>query len=269
MTYNKLKVFAILLPTLLIGGFEYVRHELLLDHLSMEAGNLYITILTFVLSYIFATWMFKKIDKMNQKIVEEQSKRAVYEEQERLARELHDNIAQVLFFLKVKLKQGDLTEARMAVNEIDNNLRQAIFNLRTMPHESVDMTHRIGRWLNEWCDLTGIEISKQVEISKGYFTPGEEVQLFGIIQEAFTNIRKHSQATQATIQLWTEPQSWRLVISDNGKGFLPPAPAHSSNQFGLKMISERAQKIGAELELGQTPLGGAQLILRAQRKVKP
>ncbi|RXT14030.1 sensor histidine kinase [Ammoniphilus sp. CFH 90114] len=266
MTYSQLKWFTILLPTIIIGGFEYIRHDFLLDYISMEEGNLYITILTFVLSYIFATWMFNKIKEMNQKIVGEQSRRAVYEEQERLARELHDNIAQGLFFLKVKLKQGDLGEARMAVNEIDNNLRQAIFNLRTLPDESITFTHRLGKWLGEWCDVTGIEISKKVGIPQGYFTTGEEVQLFGIIQEAFTNIRKHARANHAEIHLKTGPEGWFLVIADDGKGMNYTAP--QKNHFGLSMIQERANKLGATLVLESPPQGGTKLTITVKKDGK-
>ncbi|MEW9669588.1 sensor histidine kinase [Ammoniphilus sp. 3BR4] len=264
MTYRQLKLFTILLPTLIIGGFEYIRHDFLLGYISMEVGNLYITILTFVLSYIFAAWMFRKIGKMNERIVEEQSRRAVYEEQERLARELHDNIAQGLFFLKVKLKQGDLAESQMAVNEIDNNLRQAIFNLRTLPDESIDFTYRLGKWLNEWSDITGVEVFKKLEITKGYFTPGEEVQLFGVIQEAFTNIRKHAGAKHAQLHLKTSAEGWQLSILDDGQGFQNVVLA--SNQFGLSMIRERAHKLGADLEMDNGPQGGVQLTLKGKRR---
>ncbi len=77
----------------------------LLDVLSMEAGNFYMTLLTLLLSYLFGTWMFGRIQSMNVKLAEEQAKRAVYEERERLAQELHDNIAQILFFMNVQLKK--------------------------------------------------------------------------------------------------------------------------------------------------------------------
>lgn len=113
-----LKWLTILLPTLLIGGFEYVRHDFLLDSLSMETGNLYITLLTLLMSFVFATWMFKRIARMNDTLAREQAKRAVYEERERLAEELHDNIAQVLFFLNVQLTKGQISEAREAVSRL-------------------------------------------------------------------------------------------------------------------------------------------------------
>lgn len=98
MSYRKMKFFSILIPTFLIGGFEFMRHSVFLHNLSMETGNYLITILTLVISYAFATWMFRTIERKNQRITTEREIGAIYEERERLARELHDSIAQTLFY---------------------------------------------------------------------------------------------------------------------------------------------------------------------------
>lgn len=135
LSLRTLKLFTIMPPPVLIGGFEYIRHDFLLGVLSMETGNLYITALTLLLSYLFATWMFRRIGRTNERLAAEEAKRAVYEERERLAQEPHDNIAQILFFLNVQARKGQIDEARSAVSELDHQLRQAIFNLRTVPEE--------------------------------------------------------------------------------------------------------------------------------------
>lgn len=75
MSFGKLKLLAIMVPPLIIGSFEYIRHDFLLSELSMEAANLYITFLTPLLSYLFATWMFHRIDRTNERLVAEQSRR--------------------------------------------------------------------------------------------------------------------------------------------------------------------------------------------------
>lgn len=210
MSLRILKLFTVLLPVIIIGGFEYIRHEFLLNYLTMEAGNTAITIITFLLSYLFASWMFQSIERINEKLTAGEARRAVYEERERLARELHDDLAQTLFFLNVKLKQGHLEEAKAAVSEIDNSLRQAIFNLRTPPEEGAGFQQRIHIWLQDWHMVTGIELQEKLEIKENSFNSAAEVQLFGIIQEAFTNIRKHSKATEAMIELEASPESWHI-----------------------------------------------------------
>lgn len=264
MTYRMLKLLTVLIPPMIIGGFEFIRHSFLLPYLSMDAGNVLITILTFFLSYWFAAWMFRTIDRINQRLNTEQARRAVYEERERLAQELHDNIAQTMFFLKVKLKQGQLEEAATAVNEMDQHLRQAIFNLRSSPDDGISLVHRIQKWLAEWSALTGVEVQQQVQLDPEYFTPGEEVHLFGVIQEAFTNIRKHSRATSASLHLDAVSGRWTLRIGDNGCGIADEQMA--SQKYGLRMMRERANRLGAELDIRSLPGGGTELVISAARR---
>ncbi|GIO07237.1 sensor histidine kinase [Brevibacillus reuszeri] len=254
MSYRIFYWLTVLIPTIIIGGFEFVRHDFLLPYMSMETGNVYITLLTLLLSYLFATWMFRTIKRMNARIVEEQARRAVYEERERLARELHDGIAQSLFFLNVKLKQGHLDEARVAVTAIDNHVRQAIFNLRALPEEG-SLDQRLEKWLGQWSALSGVDVASEIRIKENFFTAAEEVQLFGIIQEAFANIRKHAQARHSWISLTTEePRNWVLAIEDDGIGI-----THTSvdtKKYGLSMMRERARQLGAAVDIRKRTEGG-------------
>ncbi|HEU4962952.1 MAG TPA: histidine kinase [Bacilli bacterium] len=248
MNYKLLKWYTILLPTFLIGGFEFIRHLFLLPYLSMEAGNFLITGLTFVLAALFASWMFRTIQRINERLSAERSRRAVYEERERLARELHDGIAQTLFFLGVKLKQGRLEEARSAVSDIEGHVRQAIFNLRQGSETQSLFRTRVTRWLAEWSLFTNIEVEQEVQVPDPFLTPSEEVLLFGVIQEAFTNIRKHANATHATLTLRAgEEGDWELVIGDDGRGFDPQAA--NGGRYGLAMLAERAAKLDAKLDI--------------------
>jgi nitrate/nitrite-specific signal transduction histidine kinase len=246
----------------IIGGFEFVRHDFLLPYLSMEVGNVYITILTLILSFLFANWMFRTIEKMNAKLVEEQARRAVYEERERLARELHDGIAQSLFFLNVKLKQGHLDDARVAVSAIDNHVRQAIFNLRALPEEG-SLGQRIEKWLAQWSALSGVDVTHEISVKELFFTPAEEVQLFGIFQEAFANIRKHAQARHAWVRLSTrDPKQWVLSIEDDGIGIT--SDPIEAKKYGLAMMRDRAKQLRALLEIKQRETGGTKITLTSQ-----
>jgi nitrate/nitrite-specific signal transduction histidine kinase len=263
LSMKTLKLFTILLPPVLIGGFEYIRHDFLLHELSMETGNLYITLLTLVLSYLFATWMFRRIEVANQRLAQEQAKRAVYEERERLAQELHDNIAQILFFLGVQLKKGQLDEARSAVSEIDHHLRQAIFNLRTAPEEGADLRLRLESWLEEWSKLSGIAVDRSIELAGGGIPAAWEVQLFSIIREAFMNIRKHSLADHAALELThVENGRWELRILDNGIGLEALGQGGvTGKHYGLTMLRKRATELGAEVVIRSMDGGGTELIV--------
>ncbi|GFZ98601.1 hypothetical protein GCM10008018_51010 [Paenibacillus marchantiophytorum] len=268
MSLRLYKIFTIFVPVVIIGGFEYIRHEFLLNYLTMEAGNFSITVITLLLSYLFASWMFQSIERSNEKLTMVEARRAVYEERERLARELHDDLAQTLFFLNVKLKQGDLEEAKAAVSEIDNSLRQAIFNLRTPPEEGSSLEQRIHKFLRDWHLVTGIELQEQLTLEADSFTSGEEVQLFGIIQEAFTNIRKHSMATEASIRLETTSSSWLLRISDNGCGL--QSQAEKRKKYGIELMQKRAAELEATFEFQQNAdsnvaATGTSLLVKGER----
>lgn len=259
MSYRLLQFLCVLLPTLLIGGFEYVRHDFLLHSLSMETGNLYITILTFVLSLLFSAWMFRIIKAMNEKLVNEQSKRAVYEERERLARELHDGIAQSIFFMNIKLKQGDMEAASRALSTIDSHVRQAIFNLRSEPEIDDSINSRITKWLSEWSSMTAVEVEEDSQIPPNFFTTKEEIQIFAIIQEAFANIRKHAEASKAAIIIRETENGWQLRINDNGRGI--DSSKKSSRQYGLTMMQERSKQLGAILTIRDSEFGGTEIIV--------
>lgn len=260
MNDRTLKVFTILFPTLLIGGFEFIRHTILYHYLSMEAGNYLIMILTFVISYFFSTWVFKIISKKNQRITAERELRAIYEERERLAKELHDNIAQSLFLLKVDLKKGKLAEAGAVVNSIDTNLRQAIFNLRLKPEEQCPFAKRVESWLSDWSLISGVEISIDIGVDEEYFSQTEEIQLFGIIQEGFTNIRKHANAQNAWLSVKASGRRWNLLIKDDGDGF--SVTNVGTNHYGLAMIEERVNKLGALLDIISGEKEGTQIVVK-------
>lgn len=264
MSYRNLKLFTALIPTIIIGGFEFFRHSALLHLVSMEIGNYLITILTFMISYAFATWMFNTIEKKNQRITIEREMRAIYEERERLARELHDSIAQTLFLLKVQLKKGKHEEAGSLVNSIDTQLRQAIFNLRINPSGDGSFSNRIENWLEEWSTVTGIDVDSDMHLLDEYYSPAEEVQLFGIVQEAFTNIRKHSEAAAVFLKLDTSEHDWELVIEDNGNGFFPPEIG--SNKYGIAMLKERSERLGAHFEIDTKVGCGTKIILKGKKK---
>lgn len=262
-SYSYLKLFTMLFPPILIGSAEYIRHEWWTTRLSMEAGNLLITLIVLLLSCWFGHWMFRRIEAYNHRLTEERARRAVYEERERLAEELHDNIAQTLFFLNVSLQKGDTVKAKSAVAEINSHLRQAIFNLQSPVGENQDLELRLRRWLQEWSGVSGVGCDMAISLPKEFFSTFQEIKLFGLIQEAFTNIRKHSRATQASIRLVGHPGTsyWELTIKDNGAGLdrAEDDPVRlkeregtgqaGGSKFGMAIMHRRATELGAVMEV--------------------
>jgi two-component system nitrate/nitrite sensor histidine kinase NarX len=79
-----------------------------------------------------------------------------------------------------------------------------------------------------------------------------QVQLLHVVQEALSNVRKHAQARQVHVRLVHQPH-WQIDIEDDGRGFDPAADAHDESHVGLRIMRERAAKVGAAVQLQSQP----------------
>jgi two-component system nitrate/nitrite sensor histidine kinase NarX len=199
----------------------------------------------------------------------------VIQERTRLAREIHDGLAQMLAYLKLQasqmqsaLTQGDharmarlLHESRQALAEAYNETRQAIDNLRVNPDEG----------LVSWLKQTAEEFEKNAQVKVITLLPENgldllpeiQAQMIRITQEALNNVRKHAQASEVRITLreleagaLRESGDWILEIADNGRGF-EPEDVPAAARYGLRGMRERAELIGAEFQIASQPGRGA------------
>ena len=92
-------------------------------------------------------------------------------------------------------------------------------------------------------------------------SPDLQIQALHIVQEALSNVRKHARASQVWLDIHQQP-AWRFEVRDDGVGFNPDHHALDETHVGLRIMSERAQRIGADLEVISTPGHGSSVILR-------
>lgn len=93
--------------------------------------------------------------------------------------------------------------------------------------------------------------------------PEIELQLMRIVQEALANVRKHARATRVCVQLSQTPGCLDVVVEDNGTGFNPTAPGRSQfPRFGLAIMRERAEAVGAWIEIDSIPGRGTRVMVR-------
>jgi two-component system nitrate/nitrite sensor histidine kinase NarX len=156
-----------------------------------------------------------------------------------------------------------MEDARFAVSEIDRQVRQVIFNLRSLPEEGASLNTRLGRWLEEWVIITGIEVVPEIQIPPAFFPSNEEVLFFGIIQEALTNIQKHAGAKRVEIAFDAHGDGWTLRIADDGTGMA--AGVDHPKKYGIAMMQERAARLGATCDLRNREQGGLEICLTATR----
>lgn len=210
----------------------------------------------------------------------------IAEERNRLAREIHDTLAQSLSALVLDLTAhtgrlraeapqlaDDAQAMRLLAQESLQEVRRSIWNLqpgqlagRTLAEAIAAETKELKRF--------GIEGSLEVRGQPGDLPPAVETALLRIAQEGLANVRKHSGASTALVTLEYATDAIILRVDDDGRGIAPRA-GHAptiSGGFGVASMRERARAIGGDIMLRPRPGGGASLecgVPRAGRAIAP
>lgn len=203
---------------------------------------------------------------------------ATLEERERLAREMHDSLAQALGYLKMKASQADdllthgqIAQARANLREVKEiagetyfDVREAIFGLRHLAPPEAEFVPALKEYLSEYQMHYGVKVRLILDESHPLSFPAEvNIQLTRIIQEALTNVRKHARVKQATLHFAREEHCWRVTVEDEGQGFDPERVPRSGQAFlGLHIMRERADGIGATFHMESKPGHGTSISLR-------
>ncbi|SMF66091.1 two-component system, NarL family, nitrate/nitrite sensor histidine kinase NarQ [Paenibacillus uliginis N3/975] len=273
MNYKMIKILILFIPTLTIGVWEFVRHEYLLPYISMELGNWLAPILVFLVSITLLLKLFGKMEELQQQLLKEQAAKTVLQEREIIAQELHDGIAQSLFLLSVKvdrIKNTDnnenstlYTSLRMTAQQINEYVRQAICSLRQPPQsETLVWQSSIQHLAELFEDESGQRVRIDWNIRDEDLSTKEKVELYSSIREGLQNIRKHADAELISIEGEHIPGGWKVLITDDGKGFTGQ-PLEYPERFGLKIMKERAERLGWLMKLSRE---GQQTILCIEKR---
>jgi signal transduction histidine kinase len=211
-------------------------------------------------------------------ILEQQRAMATLQERDRLARELHDEIAQELSLINLQaqlvselLDAGQLDHAREQLQKLAKVAREAHVDVRGEISElSSSITLEDGllgglkRFTEMFQQMYGIQTELVIanDYSEISIEPRTEVQLLRIVQEAFTNIRKHASATHVQIVLAKAQGCMEFVIEDNGVGFNPNSIPRSRQTFGLGIMSERAIEAGGSVTIYSEPGQGTHVVVK-------
>jgi signal transduction histidine kinase len=197
--------------------------------------------------------------------------RAAVEERARLSRELHDGLAQDLWFAKLKVGRlaalPDLgPEAHALCDELDEAIdaglteaRQAVMALRTVDDPDADPRDLMRRYVDDYGDRFGIRTEFTCAADIPPLGTRAEAELLRIAQEALSNVRRHADATVVRVDLGATDGLVRLTVRDNGRGFDPAAIA--GRGFGLTSMSERAALIGGRLSIESRPRDGTIVVV--------
>ncbi len=202
--------------------------------------------------------------------------RTIIEERERIARELHDSLPQLLAYLNTKIgairlflenkktKEAveNLEQLEKASRHVLNDVREAIIGLR-MSRKIIDglvpAAQAYIEQFTQFCNLP-VEFTSEVTVEEFHLDPEIQVHILRIIQESLRNVRKHANATRASVVLKFASGMINLVVKDDGDGFDPEnGKTSGSSNFGLQTMRERTQAIGGAFELVTAPGRGTMI----------
>jgi signal transduction histidine kinase/ligand-binding sensor domain-containing protein len=197
----------------------------------------------------------------------------VLEERARLAREIHDTLAQGFVGISSQLDavaqsmpEGDSTAhvylelARRMARHSLTEARRSVMDLRSSALEDQDLAAAIEAGTKQLTAGSGVEVSVEVTGPVKELPPEMEQHLLRIAQEAVTNALKHAQASRIWVKMHLEAKRLFLRIVDNGRGFdQQGAFASRGGHFGLIGMRERAERLGGELRLVSQPGEGTQV----------
>ena len=195
------------------------------------------------------------------------------EERRRIARELHDGVAQSLGYINLKTKLvndsvasqntvqalTELNEVRKVVQDTYEDIRESIDQLST-EIRNLSIIPALSTYTKEFDNNTGIKVQFNVPKAFPRLSPVAELQLLRITQEALTNVRRHAMATEVGVKLKRSSDTIEMIIKDNGQGFNPSDLEKALPGYhGLNIIKERAEGLGGSVDISTAPGEGTEI----------
>jgi signal transduction histidine kinase len=191
---------------------------------------------------------------------------ATSEERQRLAREIHDGVAQELVMVGYGIDNAlatlpdgaeetadELRSLRGEVTRVITELRLSLFELRSEVDRQGGLSAAIAEYARTVGAAGGLRVHFLVEEATTRLPAAVEAELMRIAQEAITNARKHSGAQNLWVSCEIDPPYARIEVSDDGAGIGPQRP---EGRFGLAIMAERAERIRGQLEITPRTSGG-------------
>jgi len=199
---------------------------------------------------------------------------AILEERNIIGNELHDSLAQSLIGMRLQLKllgeslarkdlgaaQYEVNRLRRAMTQANDDLRELLTNYR-LRIDDAGLVPTIASLVERFGRETGIAVFFQNECRSLALTPAQEIQVFFILQEALTNIRKHSAARNVRIMLNNEDDLYTVLIEDDGLGMAEPAEGVPGEHAGLAIMRERTERLHGQIVIESEAGEGTRIVL--------
>jgi signal transduction histidine kinase len=172
---------------------------------------------------------------------------AVVAERNRMARDIHDTLAQGFTSVILQLEAvGEATSQRLAGKAGEHLTRRSVWALRPQTLEEKDLCEALKELIQKMTEGTSVQAHFTVQGEPRELPPEWEENLLRIGQEVLTNVLRHAQATKFNAQLAFDKGEVRLNLRDNGSGF---DPIRRHDGFGLQGMRERVEGLGGQLSI--------------------
>jgi signal transduction histidine kinase len=196
---------------------------------------------------------------------------ATLAERTRLAREIHDGLAQDLWF--AKLKQGRVlqsssldpdarTSAGEVLDALDSALsdaRQAMMAMRVDPASASSLEEVLRSYVEDFAERFELRTEFEAVGTLARLPPRTEAEVLRIVQEALNNARRHADATLVRVRTERDGDVSRITVADNGRGFNPGSVP--PDRFGIRGMRERAELVGATLKVESRDRDGTRITI--------
>lgn len=204
---------------------------------------------------------------------------AILAERDRLAREMHDGLAQALGVTHLRLHSlrahptvaeasevhGELADLAGICHEAYRDVREAILGLRETSRSDRTLVDGLRGYVDAFGRRSGIDASVETEHDDVVLPPQTEVQVLRVIQESLTNVRKHAGASRVAVRVTARAGDVEFVVEDDGRGFDPRVLGCDRERFGLTSMRERAELVRGRLDVASRVGGGTRVSLTVPR----
>ena len=220
------------------------------------------------LAFVAAQAYFLRVRQMKARFA------AVLQERNRIARELHDNLAQEILGVSVQLElvarllprsteaaKTHLDRARALVRASIAEARRYVWDLRSQSLEDRDLATALSEMTRRLTAESGVQTQFEVSGTFRPLTPQVENNLLRIGQEAVNNAVRHARARLITVNLSYDAREVRLSVRDDGRGFDPQADGSADGHFGILGMRERAAEMGGTVNIHTRPGHGTEVLV--------
>jgi len=200
------------------------------------------------------------------------------EERKRIAREIHDGLAQSMANIVLRteiaermlgkqeypLVKEELVDLKTQVRSGLEEVRKIIFNLRPMALDDLGLVPTVRKFVQDYEEKTRIRTRFELIGKETRLPSGMEVAIFRLVQEAFSNVQKHANASFVSLEMTFQKQMVKISVSDNGQGFdvgLAEAKMGTGGHFGLMGMRERVELLEGRFEIVSEKNAGTKITM--------